>query len=237
MPFQRLPYSIQKKSYPTPPKESEDPRYRSITGKIPRRMISSGRGIYPIRSEKVFTSGENINIEKGRTEMAVRMTTEEWLKKKTFERPGFYGIDNPLQTTAPYPGSFLLGAGVGVTGTAQIQITAEADFEVVKIMSFGYLVNGTAVTSFLVKMTETASGRDLMNQPILVTCLAGTSQLPLILPVTLFINRASQITLSFTNLNAAAQYIYFTLLGIKYYYPRALNLTGRTPEDVEYKRL
>jgi len=234
MPVQRFPYSIQKESYPTPPGESEDPRFRSATGKIPRRMISSGeRGIYPIRSEKVFTSGEN--IQKGRTQMA--MTTEEYLRKKTFERPGFYGIDNPLQTTAPYPGSFLLGAGVGVTGTAQIQITAEADFEAVKFMAFGYTSAKVALTDFLVKITETASGRDLMNQPILCVCLAGTSRLPLILPVTLFINRASQITLSFTNLNAAAQYIYFTMLGIKYYYPRALNLTGRTPEDVEYKRL
>jgi hypothetical protein len=229
-----MPYSVQKKSHPTPPGEFDDPRFRSATGRIPRRMIhSEERGVYPIRSEKVDMLGEEI-IKKGEN----KMTTAEWLKKKTFERPGFYGIDNPLQTTAPYPGSFLLGAGVGVTGTAQIQITAEADFEAVKIMAFGFTPAKAALTDFLVKMTETASGRDLMNQPILAVCLAGTSQLPLILPVTLFINRASQITLTFTNLNALAQHIYFTLLGIKYYYPRALNLTSRAAaEDIEYKSL
>lgn len=197
---------------------------------LPRSAVRPGRRAgYPLRTK------ETARMRKG-------MSPEEYIKKKTFERPGYFSVDRPIQTGAPFPQSHLVAAGVGTGSTGIIEVTAEADFEAVKIMTKGYLddeQNGyPANLRYLVLMKETATGRDLMNRPINVETAAGNSQLPLILPVTLWINRASTITLQFTNLNTDALYVYFTLLGIKYYYRDALNLTsGQVIDDVEYKRL
>lgn len=218
-------------SRPTPPEGGEEqlPQYSEL-GPVPRRNVSPHRrSIYPTKTEKSIR-------------MRGKLSPEEYIRKKTFERPGYFAIDRPLQSGAPFPQSMQVGAGVGTAQTGIIEVTAEADFEAVKVMSRAYLddeQNSYPInTRYLILLKETASGRDLMNQPIHVENLAGDSELPLILPVTLFINRASVVSVQITNLNAEAIYVYFTLLGIKYYYRDALNLTGSdVVEDVEYKRL
>jgi hypothetical protein len=210
------------------PEERGYPSKSRSFSQVPREAVSpERRAAYPLRTK------ETAAMRKG-------LSPEEYIKKKTFERPGYYGIDRPLTTGAPFPGSLNVAAGVGQAASGIIEITAEADFEVVKVMSIAFEddENLPEITRYLVSMKETGSGRDLMNHPIPIINVAGTSQLPLILPVTLWINRASTVQVTITNLSANQLWVYFTLLGIKYYYRDALNLTGSdVVEDVEYKRL
>ena len=202
---------------------------QSAINPVPRSVIApERRTVYPQRTEKTARQQKS-------------MTPEEYLRKKTFERPGFFAIEETIETVAPFPGSINLPAVVGTTVTGLIKITQEADFEAVKIMTIGYYESAdqvyTATDRYLISFKDLASGRDLNNVPIHAINFAGDSYRPLIFPVTLFLNRNCSIQITFTNLRPEQQWIYFTLLGIKYYYPSGLNLTTGIPEAAEYKRI
>ncbi|MBD3263628.1 MAG: hypothetical protein GF375_00820 [Candidatus Omnitrophica bacterium] len=175
-------------------------------------------------------------------ELQRSMSPEQYLRKKTFERPAFYGIQTPLQTTAPWQNSVLVPSPSGTAVTGTFEITSEADFEAVKIMVTGRKLvdqEWLATRNFAITFKDLASGRDLNNVPIFAEHFGGNANEPLIFPVTLFINRNSAVTVDFINLEPvdADIYVYFSLLGIKYYYMDALNLTTGFPEQGEYKRV
>jgi len=201
---------------------------QSAINPVTRSVIApQRRTVYPQRTEKTAQQQKS-------------MTPEEYLRKKTFERPGFYAIEETIETAAPFPGSVNIPAGVGQTVMTLIKITQEADFEAVKVMTVGYYEEEAVhveTDRYLINFKDLASGRDLNNVPIHAGNFAGDANQPLIFPVTLFLNRNCSIQITFTSLRAEELWIYFTLLGIKYFYPSGLNLTTGIPEAAEYKRI
>ena len=214
------------------PAEQGVPTYlpQSVIEPVPRSVVDpTRRTAYPQRSEKTKAMQES-------------MTPQEYLKKKTFERPGFFAIEDPIQTANPWEGSVLLAGPSGTAVVGNLKITSEADFEAVKIMVLGRKFVDQAWLStknFLINFKDLASGRDLNNVPIHAENFGGSANEPLILPVTLFMNRNSAVTVEFTNVEPVSTdiYLYYTMLGIKYYYPSALNLTTGIPEEGEWKRM
>jgi len=201
---------------------------QSVLQPVPRSAVDPNRRVeYPVRTRE--------------TEVYQRsMTPAEYLRKKTFERPGWYAIQRPVQETAPWQNSVLVAGPSGTAVTGTFEITSEADFEAVKIMLTGRKLvdqEWLATRNFAVNFKDLASGRDLNNVPIFGEHFGGDANEPLIFPVTLFINRNSSVQVQFINLEPVDTdiYIYFSLLGIKYYYRDALNLTTGIPEQGEYK--
>jgi hypothetical protein len=194
---------------------------------IPGSPVLNRRTAYPQRTEQTRKYRQ-------------KLTPAEYIKKKTFERPAYFAIEDPVETNPPFPMSHRVPGPAGNTTQGVIKITQEADFECVKIMSNAFqLVEGviTLVQDYLINFKDLASGRDFNNVPIHVRNFGGNANEPLILPVTLFLNRNSSVVIEFTTLVAEDIYIYFTLLGIKYYYPDALNLTTGIPEAGNWKHL
>lgn len=218
-------------SEPTPI-EDEEMTYlpESVIEPVPRSVVApERRTAYPGRSEKTRRWQKS-------------MSPEEYLKKKTFERPGFLTLEDQIQTTNPWEGSMLVPGPSGTTATSVIKITSDYDFETVKIMTIGRKLVDQAwanTKNYLVDFKDLATGLPVNNRPVHAENFGGDSTLPLILPVTQFLNRASQIQIEFTNVEPVDTdiYVYFTLLGIRYFYTQALNLTTGIPEEAEYKRL
>jgi len=203
---------------------------QSVLAQVPRSVIEpQRRTAYPTRTEQTAA-------------MQKSMTPEEYIRKKTFERPAFFAIEDPIQDQNPWEGAVLVAGPSGTAVTGNIKITTEADFECVKIMVIGRKFvdqEWVSTKNFLVNFKDLASGRDFNNVPIFAENFGGDANEPLILPVTLFINRNTAVQVEFINVEPVSTdiYIYFALLGIKYFYPSALNLTTGIPEQIEYKRI
>ena len=196
------------------------PGYNERSKKAPRRMRdfrekSSGGalphlGVYvSVRKEMVegrqLAPGQKV-VEK------MPITAEEYIQLKTFSRPSWLTTDDPYPVIVPANGAV----------PAIMKITADHDFEVCKIMS-------AQTGDYTVDMRDTSTGRNLMNRPIHVTGIAGNAGLPFVLCTTLFLNRASGLQLTFTDLSGAENTIYFTMHGVSHLYREALNLTAGLP--------
>lgn len=103
-----------------------------------------------------------------------------------------------------------LAAGAVVANNIQIQ--ADSSFELIKLSVYGTLHGGTApfTNAQLIEcnifITDSGSGRQLMNTPIPVNSIAGTGQLPYILSESRIFKGNSTVQFNMTNFSAANQY-------------------------------
>lgn len=150
------------------------------------------------------------------------MTAEEYIQLKSFSRPSWLITDDPYPIVVPANG----------TVPAIAKITSDHDFEVCKIMS-------SHTGDYIVEITDTSTGRKLMNRPIHVVGIAGNAGLPFVLCTTLFLNRSAGLQLTFTDLSGAENTIYFMMHGVSHFYREALNLTAGLPSGdyPEYLRM
>jgi len=100
----------------------------------------------------------------------------------------------------------------GTTKTANVNIETDAEFIVDKITYFG-TVGGAAQTKesrvvplVEISLNDTGSGRNLQNLPVPLDCMAGTAELPFVLPVPRKFKPNATITVTATNISAATDY-------------------------------
>jgi len=113
----------------------------------------------------------------------------------------------------------------GVTQTQSVNIQADSFFTIQKLAWMADLA-GAAVTAStvvvpLVKVliTDTGSGRQLMDQAIPLSTIFGTGQLPFILPTPRIIQPSSTLQVQVTNYSAATTYtnLMLAFIGAKTY--------------------
>jgi len=160
----------------------------------------------------------------------------DWKQVKRFTRPYWYKIERPLELTAPWPMSFRVprtGGTLAVTATAQgvINITTDADFELIKLTGLAFDADGNAQNQLLVRLIDTGSGRDLMNRPIHFLNLTGTGQMPFILSNSILLKGGSTFTVEFTLLVATVTYVYMAFHGVKYFDAELQSITSRTMDE------
>ncbi len=105
--------------------------------------------------------------------------------------------------------------------TTTITIEADSNFWLQKL-SFNAVIgtNGANQTApnLLVLITDTGSGRQLMNSPVPVPALFGTGSLPFILPNPRLIRRNGSISIAWTSYEAAnALSVRLDFIGYKEY--------------------
>lgn len=106
----------------------------------------------------------------------------------------------------------ILAIGPGATANANIQIQADSDFKLVKITTMADIaaasqLEGTRVLPLVtLQIVDTGSGRQIFSSPVAMGALFGTGQLPFILPVPRIFKARTNISLSFTNYDAAVTY-------------------------------
>jgi len=109
------------------------------------------------------------------------------------------------------------------TGIGSINIQADSDFVVQKLTYFAYAdPTGTLQTpttriipTATVQITDSGSGRNLMEAPVPISNVFGTGELPFILPQPKLFLARTTITVSVTNLDDANVYIRLSLIGYK----------------------
>ena len=113
----------------------------------------------------------------------------------------------------------------GGVATSQIAIQADSDFEWIKSTYFADIAAAAQTDSSRViplvdiLLTDTGSGRQLTNAPLPIPLIFGTGEIPFILPVIQTIKANSNVTVSFTNFDAAATYnVTIALIGRKVFY-------------------
>jgi hypothetical protein len=94
-----------------------------------------------------------------------------------------------------------------------IPIQSDGDFELAYIMA---MATSATVPSALIKLTDNASNRSLMNVPAPLELVTGTGQRPFALPTTHVFARTGAILLEVTNLVAGANTIRVALAGWKW---------------------
>ena len=91
---------------------------------------------------------------------------------------------------------------LGQSVSLSIQIEADSDFEILKRMCYvGNVLNTTALLT--VQMTDTGSGRNLFNTPVIISNAFGTAQFPFIMQQTKIFSARSVIALTVANLGDA----------------------------------
>lgn len=121
-------------------------------------------------------------------------------------------------------GANFLAVAPAAAPTQNIAIQADSDFEVQKL-TFASDLNAGVQTSSTITIpqctmiiTDTGSGRQLMNQAIDFTTFFGNAQNPFILSVPKVFKANSNIAIVLTNYSAAQTYnIRLSLIGAKVY--------------------
>ena len=110
----------------------------------------------------------------------------------------------------------------GATATGNIQIQADADFEVQKLSYFADIAGAAqTVTTQVVPLTtvlivDAGSGRQIMNESIAVGALFGDGRIPFILPTPRVFAARSNITFTVANFSSATTYrLRLNLIGTK----------------------
>lgn len=105
-----------------------------------------------------------------------------------------------------------------------VQIEADSDFILQKLayqadIAAAAQTDSTRVLPLVtVLLTDTGSGRQLMNNPIPVPSFFGTGELPFILPNPRLFARNTVINIAFTNFSAATAYnLRLAFIGYKVY--------------------
>lgn len=110
----------------------------------------------------------------------------------------------------------------GISATDNIQIQADADFEVQKLTFFADIAGAaqTVTTSVIPLMTvlivDAGSGRQLMDRALAIPALFGDGKIPFILPTTRIFAARSNVTFTVTNFSAATTYrLRLNMIGTK----------------------
>ncbi len=110
----------------------------------------------------------------------------------------------------------------GATDTGTINIQADSDFVMQKLAYFAD-VNGAAQTDgnrvvplVDIVITDSGSGRNLMESAVPIASLFGTGRLPFILPTPKLFLARTTITLNVANFSASTTYnLKFSMIGYK----------------------
>lgn len=117
-----------------------------------------------------------------------------------------------------------LGLATGTSSNDTIQIEADSDFILQKLAQHTTLADATYVSSatpipnISLLITDTGSGRQMMNNPIPIPSFFGSGQLPFILPNPRKIAKNSVLNIAYTNFDAAQTYsVRLAFIGYKIY--------------------
>jgi len=112
----------------------------------------------------------------------------------------------------------------GVSSNDTIQIEADSDFILQKLTCHTtladatYVLQNTPIPNVSLLITDTGSGRQLMNNPIPIPSFFGNGQLPFILPNPRKIAKNSVLNIAYTNFDAAQAYsVRLAFIGYKIY--------------------
>jgi hypothetical protein len=98
----------------------------------------------------------------------------------------------------------------GTSQTSNIQIQADSDFEIQKLTAELIVSLGTDAAPLdfpvTVLLTDTGTGRQLMNQAVPIQSLFGTGALPFILPNTKILAANAVLAVQVNNLSTAVPY-------------------------------
>ena len=110
----------------------------------------------------------------------------------------------------------------GATATGTINIQADSDFVVQKLTYFADIALAAQTDSSriiplsTVQITDSGSGRNLMESPAPITSIFGTGELPFILPTPKLFLARTTITMDVTNFSTSTTYnIRLSLIGYK----------------------
>lgn len=115
---------------------------------------------------------------------------------------GNLSLDDYTYSTEP------LDIAAGATVAASIQIEADSDFEILKRMVFftndtyPSTIDLTVSMPVTIQLTDTGSGRNLFNTPVMMANAFGTAQFPFILQQTKIFSARSVIGITITNNSA-----------------------------------
>ena len=140
-------------------------------------------------------------------------------------QPGYQA--NPPQYTDEDDGWYtvnFLALANGTSANSNINIESSSDFLWVKSMYFAdiaaaaFLNSTRPIPNVTVILTDTGSGRQLMNIATPVPAVFGIGSLPFILPRPRLFNANSNINVAVANFDAAVTYnLRLTFMGIKKY--------------------
>lgn len=115
--------------------------------------------------------------------------------------------------------------GPGETNTQNIRIQADSDFMLQKLSQFSDVagaaqtVDTQVIPLCTVLITDSGSGRNLMEDDVPIPALYGNGLLPFILPTQKIFARQSIITVRITNFSAATTYdVRLNFIGQKLFY-------------------
>ena len=110
----------------------------------------------------------------------------------------------------------------GSTAIGSINIQADSDFVVQKLTYFADIAvavqtdSNRVIPLITVQITDSGSGRNLMEAPVPIANVFGTGQLPFILPQPKLFLARTTITVSVTNFSASTDYnLRLSLTGYK----------------------
>jgi hypothetical protein len=110
----------------------------------------------------------------------------------------------------------------GATQNQSIQVQADSAFRWTKLTAMANIANAAYDSASIpiplcnLQITDSGTGRQLFSTPISLQAIAGSGQLPFILPVPYLFMPRSAINLALTNADAAVTYnIQLALLGSK----------------------
>lgn len=110
----------------------------------------------------------------------------------------------------------------GATALGSINIQADSDFVVQKLTYFADIAaavqtsNTRVIPLVTVQITDSGSGRNLMEAPLPISNIMGTGELPFILPQPKLFLARTTITVSVTNFSASTTYnLRLSLTGYK----------------------
>lgn len=106
----------------------------------------------------------------------------------------------------------------GTATTGAIQIQADSDFELQKLTCYDATPAGQgALPLATIQLTDTGTGRQLFNTPIIIPAVFGSGQLPFILPVTRLFTANSTLQVQVSNVSGATLNLELCFLGSKLY--------------------
>lgn len=109
----------------------------------------------------------------------------------------------------------------GATSVDQVDILADSDFMIQKITYAVYdAADGALVAdpNLTVYLTDTGSGRNIFDNPLPISAIAGTGELPFIPPTAKLLKAKSSLTVTFVNRGNTSVYnVALVLHGTKYY--------------------
>jgi hypothetical protein len=134
------------------------------------------------------------------------------IPSKYFAKDFFVYQIGPIASLAP-----------AATQPGNVTLDADSDFLWQKFNVFATVASAGAtqstqvVPALTVTIKDTASGRDLMNAAIPFPSLAGSGQLPFILPTAKIFQARGTISINVSNISAGTTYtgIYVTFIGTK----------------------